>query len=69
MVTDLPPITLDVDIEGAAAFDMLTVLEATELLKYPLAIAIALTVVEADVKVNADVYLVLEAVGAEPSVV
>ena len=69
MVTDLPPFTFDVDIEGVSAFEILTVLEATELLNYPLATAMALTVVDAAVRVNAAVYLVLDVVGVEPSVV
>lgn len=69
IATLTPPLTLDVVIDGVAVFDTLTVLEAASLLRYPLATAIALTVEEAAVRVNAPVYCALDVVGAEPLVV
>lgn len=69
MLTDLPPLTSDVDIVGVAAADMLTVLEAVSLFRYPFATAIAFIVVEAAFTVNAPVYFVLDVDGAEPFVV
>ena len=65
----MPPSTSVVVIDGVAAFAIPISFVATSLLEYPLVTAIALTVADADVTVNAPLYFVLDALGAEPSVV